>query len=115
VSNLPSYAAVCGRLGIPWIALHDRDLLHDGSQKPTTTTSRERLDALTGANDLVLEWDNTLEDVLARKDGRKATPRAHDQYGQRSWDELVSDPALLNYCVIIESIQQQIGKVHVAV
>ena len=74
VGNLPDYADIAGRLGIPWCAISDEDLLPDGTIKPATKAVREKLEGLRSANDLSVIWPGDLETCLGVPAGQKATP-----------------------------------------
>jgi predicted ATP-dependent endonuclease of OLD family len=102
VDSLPDYARVCSVLGIPWVAIHDRDLQPDGKQKSNTARSSDALKALASAKDALLMWDNSLESALNCLAG-KATPRwILDTYGQADWTTCKSNPVLRAYCNVIE-------------
>lgn len=105
VGNLPSYAGLCQALGIPWIAVHDGDVLADGTRKGTTGIARTKLDALLTTTSLIVEWDNDLEEVLQCSTG-KASPRwTNQQYGAKSWAELSAMGDLAKYCPTIDAIE----------
>jgi ABC-type multidrug transport system ATPase subunit len=115
VSNLPSYAEVCSNLGIPWVAIHDKDLQPGQLQKQNTKAAREKLDALKQRSDRIVEWDNDLEMVLNCTGGAKATPEWIDaEYRQKTWSELAAEPKLGKYCKAIQSLGDHIKATLVA-
>jgi len=72
-SSLPDYARMSNKLGIPWCALTDEDLMSDGSEKPNTAEIRDQLQNIAEDNDLIPTWPNSLETCLECTQ-RKATP-----------------------------------------
>jgi putative ATP-dependent endonuclease of the OLD family len=103
VDNLPDYAKLCATLGITWVAIHDKDIQPDGNQKANTKKAREELAQLKGQTDLILDWENTLEDVLGCSKS-KATPQwVLQAFGTATWSTMSKDPALQKFCTVIEA------------
>ncbi len=103
VNNLPAYAEICSKLGIPWIAVHDRDRLSDGSIKVNTAAAHAALVDLRSEVDAVIEWDNDLEEVLACP--QKASPSwIYEHYGTVAWSDLASNGELERYVAVIRTI-----------
>jgi putative ATP-dependent endonuclease of the OLD family len=73
VNQLPAFAAMASKLGIPWCAVSDEDRLPDGSIKPNTQQARERLTKLQSAADAQQQWAVDLESCLGKTQG-KADP-----------------------------------------
>jgi hypothetical protein len=74
VGNLPDYAEVATRLGIPWCAISDEDKDVGGNVNPVTEKVRQRIDAKCGAQDMTAMWPGKLEACLGVPSGQKATP-----------------------------------------
>ena len=103
VDNLPDYAQLCSTLGIPWVAIHDKDIAPDGKQKANTARVATALAKLRGPRDSILEWDNSLEDVLACPLA-KATPQwVLQTFGPVSWSAIAADTSLQKYRQVIEA------------
>lgn len=73
VGQLPAFAAMASKLGIPWCALSDEDRQDDGTIKPATQKMRERLGELQSAVDCQAQWAVNLERCLGKTEG-KAEP-----------------------------------------
>jgi hypothetical protein len=74
VQNLPDYASMAKRLGIPWCAISDEDRDADGTLNPNTAKVRQRVDAILGPHDMTSVWPGKLELCLATPGNQKATP-----------------------------------------
>jgi len=108
VDNLPDYAQLCGTLGIPWVAIHDKDMQPDGTRKPNTAKASVALATLKGPQDAILEWDNSLEDVLICPQA-KATPQwVLQKFSGMSWATISSDAALQKYRQVVEAIRDTV-------
>ena len=104
VGNLPDYARLCSTLGIPWLAVHDMDMV-EGQQKRLTAAVHQELQGIKGARDVILTWDNTLEEVLNCPNG-KATPEwTLSVYGEKTWAQMKTDPDLRKYSTTMEAIK----------
>lgn len=104
VGNLPDYVQLCSTLGIPWVAIHDMDIDSvTGAQKPNTTKVATALTAVATAHDRVLTWDNTLEEALACPHPKAEPLWIEQTYGGKTWSQMQSDPALANYCAVVET------------
>lgn len=73
VNQLPAFAAMASKLGIPWCAVSDEDRLPDGTIKPATQKARDKLAALQTFVDTQQLWPVDLENCLAKTQG-KADP-----------------------------------------
>ncbi len=73
VGQLPAFASIASKLGIPWCAVSDQDQLPNGTIKPTTADVRSRLTALQMPTDRQVQWLQNLEACLKKSPG-KATP-----------------------------------------
>jgi hypothetical protein len=74
VGNLPDYADIAKRLGIPWCAISDEDRNPGGTVNPVTEKVRQRVNAIRGPQDMTTVWPGKLESCLAAPIGQKATP-----------------------------------------
>jgi hypothetical protein len=74
VGNLPDYADIAKRLGMPWCAISDEDKLPGGTVNQATEKVRQRVDAIRGAADSSMVWPGKLEICLSVPGGQKATP-----------------------------------------
>jgi len=72
--NLPDYADIAQRLGIPWCAITDEDKPPGGVVNPLTEKIRQRVDAMRGPGDSSAMWPGSLETCLGVPAGMKATP-----------------------------------------
>jgi ABC-type hemin transport system ATPase subunit len=72
--NLPDYAEMASRLGIPWCALTDENSLPSGEINPKTERVRLKLKRSAGDQDTLLVWPGSLEACLNVLD-QKATPQ----------------------------------------
>lgn len=79
VGQLPAFASIASKLGIPWCAVSDQDRLPDGSIKPVTADVRSRLTRLQSPIDCQVQWPQDLEACLNRGAG-KATPTWQSQH-----------------------------------
>ncbi len=73
VGQLPAFASIASKLGIPWCAVSDQDQLPSGTIRPATADVRSRLTALQSPTDCQVQWPQDLEACL-KKDPGKATP-----------------------------------------
>lgn len=73
VNQLPAFAAMASKLGIPWCAVSDEDRLPDGTIKPATQKARDKLAALQTSVDAQHLWPVDLENCLGKTQG-KADP-----------------------------------------
>ncbi len=64
IASIPAYAYLCKQLGIPWLAVHDLDMMPSGSQKPVTERTVANLAGLKGASDEIVALDNDLESAI---------------------------------------------------
>lgn len=71
VDNLPYYAEIASKLGIPWAGVTDEDCEPDGTIKPNTEKVRERLAELMTPADLMPIWCKNLETCLGVPHGRE--------------------------------------------
>lgn len=60
-----------------------------------------------GPKDVVLVWDNCLEDVLLSP-GKVDPQWVLAQYGGKAWTAIQADPALSKYCGAIEAIKSAV-------
>jgi predicted ATP-dependent endonuclease of OLD family len=74
VGNLPDYADIAKRLGIPWCAISDEDRNPGGTLNPVTEKVRQRVNAIRGPHDMTTVWPGKLEECLATAASQKATP-----------------------------------------
>lgn len=74
VGNLPDYADIAIRLGIPWCAVSDEDRMPGGTVNPVTEKVRQKVEALRGPGDMSAMWPGRLEACLVVPIGQKATP-----------------------------------------
>lgn len=74
VGNVPDYADVAKRLGMPWCAVTDEDVLPDGTIKPAAKAARDKLGRLLGPGDQSVMWSVDLETCLSVPPRQKATP-----------------------------------------
>jgi len=112
VGNLPDYAEVCGSLGIPWVAVHDEDVvLSTGAQKPNTAVAVGKLLSTRGASDTILSWDNDLEEVLGCAAGKAKPEWIETTHGGKTWAALLSDPTLAKYCSVVAAIELHMNTV----
>ena len=112
VSNLPAYAELCSNLGIPWFAIHDKDIQDDGKQKPGTIKVKEKLKKIETDDDIIAEWDNDLEDVIGYRKANstgKVNPKwIMDNLEPHDWEDLEADTDLEDYCSVLEDIKNWI-------
>jgi len=73
VGQLPAFASIASKLGIPWLAVSDEDLQPDGSVKLPTSTARQKLTNIQKPCDAQAQWKQDLEACLKKTVG-KATP-----------------------------------------
>lgn len=73
VGQLPSFASMSLKLGIPWCAISDEDKRADGTINPVTKDIRDRLSKLISRPDVQLFWPNDLESCIGKTTG-KADP-----------------------------------------
>jgi predicted ATP-dependent endonuclease of OLD family len=104
IENLPDYARLCSTLGIPWIAIHDLDMLPEGTQKARTSGVHKELMSLKTIKDDVLTWDNTLEDVLGCLQGKVSPEWTLKAYGSKSWSQMTADPTVTKYVATMNAI-----------
>jgi hypothetical protein len=74
VGNLPDYADIAKRLGIPWCAISDEDRNPGGMVNAVTEKVRQRVNAMRGPHDITAVWRGKLEECLGTPAGQKATP-----------------------------------------
>ena len=74
VGNLPDYADIAKRLGIPWCAVSDEDKMPGGAVNPNTEKVRKRVEAMRSPHDASTIWPGDLEACLGVPAGQKATP-----------------------------------------
>lgn len=95
--NVIDYAEMLGKCGTPWCAIIDQDRLPDGSYKPNTRATVQRIKELQSENDALLQWDIDLENCfrIARNKNmpdradRKADPEwQHQQIGSLSAEKI---------------------------
>lgn len=113
INNIPAYADMCNKLGIPWFAIHDADMTSATARNPGTQAIITKLTTLKAATDEIQEWDNDLEDVLGHRTivgSGKATPEwTNTQYGSYTWANFSSDTNLTKFVPIIEKINTWIN------
>jgi ABC-type cobalamin/Fe3+-siderophores transport system ATPase subunit len=103
VGQLPAFASIASKLGIPWCAVSDEDLLPDGTTKSVTAEARSRLKALQSPTDCQVQWPQDLEACLRKSPG-KATPNWQSQHIEtKSTDDLKNDNP--NYITACEAIR----------
>jgi predicted ATP-dependent endonuclease of OLD family len=73
IENIPEYARIACRLGIPWFAITDEDR-ENGGIKPKTKAVRDKLAALARVMDHSEFWPASLEACLGLQGGQKAKP-----------------------------------------
>lgn len=74
VQNLPDYADIAKKLGIPWCAVSDEDKKLGGSVNPNTEATRKKVEAARGADDMSTIWPGSLEACLGASAPQKAKP-----------------------------------------
>ncbi len=75
VGNLPDYADIATRLGIPWCAISDEDRdPGTGVLNQNTLKIRQKVDAMRSVQDLTTIWPAKLEICLGCPGMHKATP-----------------------------------------
>ncbi len=79
VGQLPAFAGMASKLGIPWCAVSDEDRLPDGTIKPATKDVRDLLTTLQSAVDGQVQWPVDLETSLGKAQG-KANPAWQAQH-----------------------------------
>ena len=109
VNNLPDYAQLCSTLGIPWIAVHDLDAVPGGGQQPNTARVAAALARLKQGRDVILCWDNTLEDVLACPSGKAEASWILAKYGPLTWSQLSADTSLSKFCAVIQTVKTAVN------
>lgn len=62
--NIPDFAQISKNLVIPFCAVTDLDKQNGGTVKKNTKEAREKINQIKTDKDLMVEWDNTLEDCL---------------------------------------------------
>lgn len=103
VGQLSAFASIASKLGIPWCAVSDEDLLPDGTTKSVTAEARSRLKALQSPTDCQVQWPQDLEACLRKSPG-KATPNWQSQHIEtKSTDDLKNDNP--NYITACEAIR----------
>lgn len=108
VDNIPTYAQICSTLGIPWLAIHDKDIVAGGGQKANTARVRALLEQIKETSSLILEWDNDLEDVTGRaaKGSGKASPVwLLNEWRSKTWTDLKSDTSLNKFTSVLDAIE----------
>jgi ABC-type multidrug transport system ATPase subunit len=73
VGQLPIFASIASKLGIPWFAISDEDRQADGNIKQPTASTREKLTTLQKSADRQTFWKQDLETCLGKALG-KASP-----------------------------------------
>lgn len=73
VGQLPAFAAMATKLGIPWCAVCDEDRLRDGTIKPASQKVRDRITKMQSSSDHHVLWSVDLEACLGKPSG-KAEP-----------------------------------------
>jgi len=79
VGQLPAFASIASKLGIPWCAVSDQDLQPDGTVKQPTAVAQEKLTKLQKSCDRQTKWKQSLESCLKKTAG-KASPDWQSQY-----------------------------------
>jgi len=64
IKNIPDFANIANKLKIPFCVVTDMDMEQTGTVKPNTQSARDSVQEIKSTNDLMVEWDNTLEDCL---------------------------------------------------
>jgi predicted ATP-dependent endonuclease of OLD family len=103
VDNLPDYAEVSSKLGIPWFAVHDNDIQTNGSRKPNTERAISKLSVTQKNTDLVSKWDNELEDVLGIS-GKAKVEQVASTLEPLSWEAISTDPRFTKYSSVINEV-----------
>jgi ABC-type polar amino acid transport system ATPase subunit len=70
VGQLPAFASMASKLGIPWCAVSDEDLQPDGTIKKPTAIAREKLTKLQKPCDRQTTWKQALEACLKKTSGK---------------------------------------------
>lgn len=66
IGQLPAFASIASKLGIPWCAVSDEDRLSDGTINVATEGVRRRLSTLQSSLDCQVQWPENLEACLKR-------------------------------------------------
>ena len=69
IGQLPAFASIASKLGIPWCAVSDEDRLSDGTINTSTEKVRRRLSTLKSPNDCHVQWHHNLEACLNKEEG----------------------------------------------
>lgn len=78
VKQIPAFAAMATKLGIPWVALTDEDRSKRGEPNPSTEAVRAKLAAMASPTDGQVFWPGSLEAASGLTTG-KATPEWQDR------------------------------------
>lgn len=105
VDNLPDYADVSSRLGIPWFAIHDNDLNSQGNRKSNTQRAIEKLVTLKKATDKISKFDNDLEDVLGLAQ-KAEVENILALLDPLSWTDISTDAKFSKYHTVMTEIMQ---------
>ena len=81
VQNLPDYAALAGKLRIPWIAVTDDGATGDGCPNSKTERAREKLSNFETDRDDQANWKVNLEHCL----NRRREPELADGERRTAW------------------------------
>lgn len=103
VGQLPAFASIASRLGIPWFAVSDEDKQADGTVKLPTASAREKLRGLQKPCDRQASWKGDLESCLNKPQG-KATPDWQARHIEtKSTDDLKAQNA--DYVAVCEDVR----------
>jgi predicted ATP-dependent endonuclease of OLD family len=99
VGQLPAFASIASRLGIPWFAISDEDLQADGTIKQPTASSREKLTNLQKPCDGQAFWKQDLEACLDKTQGKANPEWQAEHIDTKSTDDLrTQNPHYVSVC-----------------
>jgi predicted ATPase len=104
VGQLPAFASVASKLGIPWCAVSDEDRLPDGTINIATEEVRRRLSTLQSPLDCQVQWPQNLEACLKRTQGKATADWQAQHIETKSTPDLQKDnPSYVAACEAIRS------------